>query len=114
MSVYIFIDSFALHPQRNPTGDVLIGMDLLSPTPKLHNYYTQRLPSRFNPLTILDLQSGPITQKIQLNLGMTNSDCPHIHRPTLSAIARVRKCTLLINPSTAAHRNAHKERKNRE
>ena len=51
---------FTLHGALH--GDVLIGMDLLSPTPKLHNYYTQRLPSRFNPLTILDLQSGSIIQ----------------------------------------------------
>ena len=50
---------FTLHGALH--GDVLIGMDLLSPTPKLHNYYTQRLPSRFNPLTILDLQSKSIT-----------------------------------------------------
>ena len=50
---------FTLHGALH--GDVLIGMDLLSPTPKLHSYYTQRLPSRFNPQTILDLQSGSIT-----------------------------------------------------
>ena len=43
-------------------GDVLIGMDLLSPTPKLHNYYTQRLPSRFNPLSIWIYSLDPLPQ----------------------------------------------------
>ena len=55
---------FTLHGALH--GDVLIGMDLLSPTPKLHNYYTQRLPSRFNPLTILDLQSKSIGWMFEL------------------------------------------------
>ena len=72
---YIF-QVLALHPPWSPPRGRLGRLDLLFPTSKLNNHYTQRSNPRINLPAILDLQLKSISKEISLNSVIMDLSCP--------------------------------------